>query len=853
MKNLSLALLLLAFVPVINTNAQIHPITYGADGTIYSDNWYKNYVGMLFDAITPSSIAGSKGYTFAGAGATPWGGVITSPLLNKQIIMPQPGDSLCGVPITVSMTGKIALVYRGGGIEFSAKALAAQTAGAIACIIVNDVPGGPVGMASGASGGSVTIPVFMISKADGDAMDLIYLAGTPITMSIATWGRGISNDLGFVPQGIAGWSNYATPSNQLFPAVTDMAFKGLSGAFVANYGTNTATNVKVRDTLRYTPTGGSASVIRSGVSPNLSSFVPADSIYAMFGTTEYNIPTPAAGTGRYDLKYNIVSDAVDGYAGDNTATYSFYSTDSVYSKGRYDFVNNVPVSTIHYTFGGGSSPFLWGAMYYVAHGGRSISSLQFSLTEGGGAPGPITAASTVTALAYKWVDGSGGEPLDGWAQNGEFTLAATGIYSFLPTDSSGDVFKVRMGDAITGTGIVMLDPASWYYVAIDVPVGMFMGADGQASPYPRIYGRQHASGTVDYSNMVNDEDFSSFPGPYLPPTASPRTYFVNSIDSFNYNSQKGLIPSVAMILNNAPIGPIVCPNPVCLTDTFSCYNSVPGGTWSSSTPSVATIVAGTGHITLISAGTTTITYTTAAATTTRVLTVNTVPSPAIIGTSIVCIGSSVTLTSDIPGGTWNSGGTNATISSGGVVNGVAVGTETITYSASNTCGTGSSTSPITVAALPVPVVVVSGLTLSTTTPYTTYQWIYSGSPIGGATSATYDAVLDGAYAVTVTDANGCTGTSLVALVAGVGVKNVSMGGGEITLYPNPTSGVFTLQTPVAGTLSVYSVEGKTIGTYKAEAGGTKILLPEGIADGIYVCRYEGSDGTNTVLRLIYKK
>lgn len=854
MKPAIIKILLFVLLLPLCADAQIHPVTYGAGpGGVYRDNWYKDYVGMLFDVTAPASLVGSKEYTAANTDGTGWGGTIAAPLTNRQIIMP-PGDSLVTMPVTVSMTGKIALVYRGGGIEFSAKALAVQTAGAIACVIVNNVPGAPVGMSAGAVGGSVTIPVFMISKADGDAMDAAYLAGTTITMTIALWGRGHTNDLGFVPQGLAGWSNYATPANQLFPSVTDVAYKAMSGAFIANYGTSTATNVKLRDTMRYFPTVGAPSIVHTGVSANLASFPAADSIYAMTGTAEYSFAPPAAGTGRFDIKYNIVADGTDAYPADNSATLSFYTTDSVYSKGKYDFVNRKPVTPVYNAVGSGTS-FLWGPMYYVARGGSSISSVQFSVAEN--APGPIFTSPTVAAYAFKWVDGFGGMPLDGYTQDDELTMVAMGVYSFIPTDSSGDVFKVNMYDPSSGTGIVLLDAASWYYVAIDVPGGMFLGTDPSTSAYPRIYARSHVSGYVDNSGRVTPGgvfDLGIDPFRATAPLPFPNTYFVNSIDSFNYRINKGMTPGVAMIVNNAPTFPIVGSNPICMGDAPTYTNALAGGTWSSSTPAVATISAATGALTTLSAGTTTISYTTpAGGVSILILTVNGVPAPPISGPATVCIGSTITLTSTTSGGTWSTSGTYATVSSSGVVSGIAEGMDNITYSASNSCGTGFTFVPVTVAPLPVPVIVVTGPTLSTTTSYTTYQWLYSGSAIGGATSATYDALLDGAYAVTVTDANGCTATSMVAIVALVGVHDVTLSKRGINIFPNPTSGAMTLQTKVAGRLTVYAIDGRAVANYTATAGNTILQLPSDIAAGVYMCRFVGDNGTSAMVRLVYEK
>jgi len=73
---------------------------------------------------------------------------------------------------------------------------------------------------------------------------------------------------------------------------------------------------------------------------------------------------------------------------------------------------------------------------------------------------------------------------------------------------------------------------------------------------------------------------------------------------------------------------------------------------------------------------------------TLVLTVNSAPAVSPInGASSVITGQTITLTDATAGGQWGSLSTGtATIDNNGVVTGVAVGTDTITYSLSNTCG-----------------------------------------------------------------------------------------------------------------------------------------------------------------------
>ena len=87
------------------------------------------------------------------------------------------------------IAGKIAVIRR-GTCEFGFKVLAAQAEGAVAVIIVNNVPGSAVNMGGGADGGSVTIPSIMVAQDLGN--DLISELESGITISVSLIG---SNDL----------------------------------------------------------------------------------------------------------------------------------------------------------------------------------------------------------------------------------------------------------------------------------------------------------------------------------------------------------------------------------------------------------------------------------------------------------------------------------------------------------------------------------------------------------------------------------------------------------------------------------------------------------------------------------
>ena len=68
-----------------------------------------------------------------------------------------------------SLAGKIALISR-GTCTFSTKIRNAQDAGAVAALIVNNVPGAPTAMGQDGTPNQPTIPAYMVSLADRDAL-----------------------------------------------------------------------------------------------------------------------------------------------------------------------------------------------------------------------------------------------------------------------------------------------------------------------------------------------------------------------------------------------------------------------------------------------------------------------------------------------------------------------------------------------------------------------------------------------------------------------------------------------------------------------------------------------------------
>lgn len=562
-----------------------HPLSFS---TSVGDNHFKDYVGVRLQAVNPSSVAGDYHYTTSNDGSTStanWGGFVTTPIVNVEVDMPSPDSFGCVGATPGSLAGKIAIVWRGplspagAACEFGHKAKTAQDAGAVACIIVNEYPGeGPVGMAAGSEGALVTIPVFMIGNLDGIKLSAAFHAsgpGTPgaVRMTITPWGLNKANDLGFVPGGVSTFHNFAIPAHQLFATGTHNAYKGINGAFVANYGTNDAYGSYLKTSTTFTATGSSTPVSVHSDSIALNdTFKSVDSIYTYFGS-EYVI-SDLGGTGRFDVNYTIGSDSLDDFAFDNTYTQSFYATDSIYSKGRYDFAADRPIATLWTGATADPNPVLsWGVPYFIANGNSGIKHISFSASSG---PGPLP-ADQIQFFIFKWTDGSGGiGALDSAIEVGELDLKGVALKTFNgTTDSSFEFFNSNMPNTDTtfgGAGApVELEANSWYFILASSSSRYALGCDGILSAYPRSYGRKHFNNYTELYNPIISGTKDEFRG------GDPSTPFLSwafgggsfDVDSVFFNSQIGLIPNLSMRV--FPYTPNAVANVPNVTGKFNVY------------------------------------------------------------------------------------------------------------------------------------------------------------------------------------------------------------------------------------------------------------------------------------------
>ncbi|MBK7212176.1 MAG: T9SS type A sorting domain-containing protein [Bacteroidales bacterium] len=279
----------------------------------------------------------------------------------------------------------------------------------------------------------------------------------------------------------------------------------------------------------------------------------------------------------------------------------------------------------------------------------------------------------------------------------------------------------------------------------------------------------------------------------------------------------GSSPAFNVTVNPTPVPTITGDNDVCESSDYYTYTTEPGMTnyvWNMSANSgTITWVPGSNQVSIFwnSAGArwVSVSYTngsgcTAAAPTVFNVTVHPAPAAAgaITGTPVLCAGTngvtySVGAITNATSYTWTLP-TGATIASGANTNSITVNfasnavSGVVSVSGTNACGNGASSSyTVTVFPIPAtPVITQNGNILTSSAPAGN-QWYWNGDIIDGATAQTYEAVYHGDYYSIVT-LDGCSSAASNTINVVVTSVNEYSNVEKMEVYPNPTSGQFTV-------------------------------------------------------------
>jgi hypothetical protein len=376
-------------------------------------------------------------------------------------------------PLLNNLNGKIAVIYRGdgttnptsGGCEFGVKALNAQNAGAVGVIIINREPG-VITPGPGASGATVTIPVVMLSNTDG-AILVNQMQSGAVVVFIGNKTLLFANDVRLSP-GAA-----FAPKQGFVPALlaqNGTEFNFSVGARIYNDGNLPQGNVSLRATV--TNPSGNIVYDNSVSGLNISSVDSAD-VYPTGNFTLADFSLASYPTGTYTLTYTASLDSLDEYASDNSISYTFTISESIYSAAKIDTATGLPSGKTFYRPSENNQTYSICSAINNPNASRlAVEGLYFAATKGTVVPeDSLMAGEEMNLTLYKWEDvfADLNDPSFGF---GALTEMAQAYFYF--TDESQE------GETVYGAfaSPVVLDDNQRYLACVQtVNINLYMGHD----------------------------------------------------------------------------------------------------------------------------------------------------------------------------------------------------------------------------------------------------------------------------------------------------------------------------------------------------------------------------------------
>lgn len=350
------------------------------------------------------------------SGASPWGCDVNSKWENIPVAFDQNNANGCGAFNAGYFTGKFALIYR-GGCEFGEKALAAQNAGAVGVIIVNNLLG-VAGMGAGAQGANVTIPVVMVTTEAGNAIKNELINNVAVNISLAGWRfDSVANpiDIGFMSDGPNLPYAKTIPVSQLSTQLgsADDSFRVYAGGRFYNFSVNDFDTIGLEGRFSFNPNyvGGSFSQVDSNMIKYYfnTPITTTDSIlYLKLDTINNNLvgfDINDADKGRYkvsNLVYSIPFTETGSAQLNNEYEYEFSVTDSIYSKCAYNFTTNSPVANYYINIDP-TRNYQWGHVYYIRNGSYEAKAAQAVIMRDV-IDDSVFNGQDVLITLYKWTD-----------------------------------------------------------------------------------------------------------------------------------------------------------------------------------------------------------------------------------------------------------------------------------------------------------------------------------------------------------------------------------------------------------------------------------------------------------------
>ncbi len=494
----------------------------------------------------------------------------------------------------------------------------------------------------------------------------------------------------------------------------------------------------------------------------------------------------------------------------------------------------------------------------------------------------ITRAGIISTLAGTGVSGYSGD-------RGMAILAKLSLPTGVSCDGQGNVYVVDHGNYVVrkidltnrapaftagaSAHIVMCESAP--ALNIDSLLAIRDSNLNQTETWSRIVAPHHGTATGSYAAASTDSIVTPLGFSYRP------TVGYNGTDSFKIRISDGVLSNTIMIYVTVnptpPLSPIGGRAYACTGRLDTLTDTASGGVWAAQNGNVI-ISSSTGVVGGIAPGIDTVFYSKVMAGCTnsvsRIITVYPT-STSIVGETITCKDHSITLTASPAGGVWTATDTLATINSGGLIDAIHPGFDTMVYTITNACGVFSAQHPVTINDIVIPYVLITATpgsvippgatdTLTVSTPGSTgiftYQWQKNGLDIPGATNGSYisNAFADNDSITCIVYNHPCTYYAfgwIYIIISDAGVTSTNMPGIALHLMPNPNSGTFTLQGTLPGAatqarIQVANMLGQTVYTDVADVQNgelkKQITIGNELPEGMYLLHLITNDGSAVV-------
>ncbi len=347
---------------------------------------------VALEILQPASIAGGYGIGFTDNG---WGFPDMNNPANAVTGFVEvardatTADSLCCADNVADLTGKIALLYR-GACQFGDKARYAQNAGAIGVIIVNNDPNGYIDPGAGNQGATVTIPVIMISAADGAALRSELDNSVQVEAFIGTTFLLYANNLRLTN----GFALLPKMGSTLSANAQDASeYEVELEAVYVNVGQNDQFGVTATAEISF----GGATIFSDTFGP--FDIASEDSVTVTFNTFSQS----SYATGDYTLTYSFTMSATDEFTQDDELVYPFRIDNDRLSLAELD-ANGQTTSSGGIRPAESTQPFTSCIVYQDPNASRrSVKSIGFSASTST-VDGIELTGELMEVVAYEWND-----------------------------------------------------------------------------------------------------------------------------------------------------------------------------------------------------------------------------------------------------------------------------------------------------------------------------------------------------------------------------------------------------------------------------------------------------------------